>query len=226
MSGQPATRGRFAVAIGGLVLALVSGVRDAQAIPSPELIVGSIGSLSQLAAIVSALFGGGRPLPRCVVVEPVLPAWAWRAMFALAALAIMLAGLNIYQWQTRKQAELDRLSATLVRPTRLPGQPQPDATLKELSPEAQAVHRLGISTSEAEDIVADPAAHGYVILDIRETAEVEMGTFAAARRFDTLDLLAKGFDFGGRKALLICHNGNRSSRHARRSPKRGSIAAS
>ncbi|MBS0243791.1 MAG: YidC/Oxa1 family membrane protein insertase, partial [Proteobacteria bacterium] len=64
---------------------------------------------------------------------------------------------------------------------------------------------------EAEAIIPRAAELGYEILDIRETGEVEMGTFNNATPIRFPDLKAKKLDLKGKKALLICHNGNRSS---------------
>ncbi len=197
----------------GLIVGIAGAVPIANAIPSPELIVGSIGSLSQLGALVWALLGGGAAFAAVRTGskrEARSRTMTW-ALGGAMVVAMVLAGLNYLQWQSAKQAHWERLSATLTRPSRLPGQPRHDGSLKELSPREQSTHPLGLTTAEAERVVSDPGDHGYVMLDIREPAEVEMGTFAAAKAVRYPDLIANGFDFAGRKALLICHNGNRSS---------------
>lgn len=192
-----------------VVLATVS---PADAIPSPELIVGSLASLSQLGALLSALLGGGaavaagRSRGGRLSGRPMAA-----AAIGLGLLAVALGALNVHQWQSARDERQQRLSATLKRPSRLPGQPQLDPTLKELGPQQQASHPLGISAAEAEVLVPKARELGYEIIDIRETAEVEMGTFADARAIRYPDFLANRHDLEGRKALLICHNGNRSS---------------
>ncbi|MGE3918108.1 MAG: PEP/pyruvate-binding domain-containing protein [Hyphomicrobiaceae bacterium] len=202
-----------AVAVAAVV-SLLTAV-PARAIPSPEIIVGSISSLSQLVAVISALLGGGtlvafggagtkgqgerrvRTLARLAI--------------AFGALAAMLATIAVYQWRTAASERQARLSATLTRPSRLPGQPQLDPTLKELGPAEQARHPLGMSAAEAEALIPRAAELGYEIVDIREKAEVEMGTFDGARPMRYPDFLAQRPDLSGRKVLLVCHNGNRSS---------------
>ncbi|MFV0297798.1 MAG: PEP/pyruvate-binding domain-containing protein [Hyphomicrobiaceae bacterium] len=182
------------------------------AIPSPELIVGSIGSFSQIGAVISALVGGGAAFAAVRTGGNARNTrWLWRSVLGLLALSVGLIGLNIYQWQAAKREHWQMLSATLTRPSRLPGQPKLDTTLKELSPKEQASSPLGMSTEDAQRIIAEGPKSGYQVLDIREKAEVEMGTFKHAVPIRYPELLSKGYDFKGRKALLICHNGNRSS---------------
>ena len=49
----------YSSAVCGAAAALVIGTQPAFAIPSPELVVGSLSSISQLIALVSAILGGG-----------------------------------------------------------------------------------------------------------------------------------------------------------------------
>ncbi len=203
--------------IPGLVLAAaLVGVTStpAAAIPSPELIVGTLTSLSQLGALLTALLGGsavmavrrrGKSTPATGSARPGL-------LLLVLLVATLSGGLNVYQWQTDNEARQTRLAATLTRPSRLPGQPLADPTLKELSPGEQARHPLGLTTAQAETSIATGGAgKAFEIIDIRESAEVEMGTFTAARAVRFPDLLINPQRLDGKRALLICHNGNRSS---------------
>jgi rhodanese-related sulfurtransferase/phosphohistidine swiveling domain-containing protein len=192
-------------------------VAPAHAIPSPELIVGSVASLSQIGALVAAILGGGATLALRGRAGKAGSAAAasvrrlGRIALAFGLLAAILASLNIYQWAAARAAVEQRLSATLSRPARLPGQPRLDPTLKELGPAEQARHPLGLTAAEAEAIIPRARELGYEIVDIRETAEVEMGTFAGAQAIRYPDFMQQQAGLEGRKALLICHNGNRSS---------------
>lgn len=201
--------------LSAVLAALLAGlaVTPAAAIPSPELIVNSLSSLSQLGALLSALLGGSAVLAlggrgkRSAASERRRQKLLWLALLTAAGLG----GLNLYQWQSERETLQARLTATLSRPSRLPGQPSLDPTLKELGPAEQSRHPLGLSTEAAERIISGTSGQSYEILDIRESAEVEMGTFRAARAIRYPDLLAGGHKFSGKTAILICHNGNRSS---------------
>lgn len=210
---------------GALVMGLVALPTQAMAIPSPELVVGALSGLSQLGALVAALLGGGAAAAwkrggRGAADHSVLRRQR-RLAVGLGLAAVVLAGLNVWQWSAREADRRARLEATLVRPSRLPGQPVRDPTLKELSFAQQSRHRLGISTAEAQEQIERARETGLVILDIREPSEVEMGTFKDAVPIRFPDLAAGALDLDKRKVLLICHNGNRSSETCQRLAARG-----
>ncbi len=180
----------------------------AAAIPSPELIIGSAASISQLFAFGAAFLGGGAVLVgRRAAAAKKNDIRARKRLlkvgFSLFFVALVLAGLNIFQYQNAKQDRLTRLQATLNRPAVIV-----DANLRETSFAAQSSDRLGISTQEA----ATALATGDVLfIDVRETAENQMGTIPGAVhiRFPDVDLTDPRFK--GREVVLLCHNGNRSS---------------
>ncbi len=202
--------------------ALVAGLTwpvAAHAIPSPELVVGSISSVSQLIALVSAMLGGGAAAVgvRASLKRGAGP-HAGRGAFRLAAVMILAfavsAGFNVYQYVTYESERQARLQATLVRPARLPGTRILDPTLKETSYKDQARHPLGMPSNEAARLLAQMRSgkrKDVVFLDIREDAENEMGTLPGARHIRFPDLTQSGLDLAGKKAILFCHNGNRSS---------------
>ena len=98
--------------------ALVTLSSPAFAIPSPELVVGSISSISQLLALLSALLGGGALAVgrRASGRNATTSVWQSRlSMVAYALLAVMI-GLNIDQFQDHQSERQARLEATLVRP--------------------------------------------------------------------------------------------------------------
>lgn len=191
----------------------------AAAIPSPELVVGSLTSLSQLAAVLSALLGGGavaagaRFAGRQENMGQLRRLRRLTAVFALTAFAAAAAALYLYvAGLNRDQA---RLEATLLRPTpKAADGAALDPLLKEIPFSAQVNHPRAITTREAHAI-AEAVAKGnssqWIILDIRETAETEAGSLPGSIKVRFPDLPQSRIDFTGKKPLLICHNGNRSA---------------
>src|SRR5712675_3635595 len=62
VASGPRARSPFvcmSVSVAGAALVCLSGIGPAVAIPSPELVVGSFTSISQIFALASALLGGG-----------------------------------------------------------------------------------------------------------------------------------------------------------------------
>ena len=95
----------IAATLSGVVALSLLGTGSALAIPSPELIVGSFVSLSQLFALASAILGGGaayatvrarrggsQSLSRSMIVAAVV-------MFVLLVVSV---GFNIYQYVEQK----------------------------------------------------------------------------------------------------------------------------
>ncbi len=195
------------LAFSGIVALLTS---PASAIPSPELIVGSISGLAQIGALLSGLIGGGAAIAygRGAASDH---RRLRRGLTVLLAIAAALAALNVHQWSTSQSARQAHLEATLSRPSRLPGQPQLDPNLKELSYDQQTRHSRAMTTGDAETLIGQSQTAELVLLDIRETAEVEMGTFAGAKAVRFPEIVKLLPDLKGKTVLLICHNGNRSS---------------
>lgn len=193
---------------------LLFGSQPALAIPSPELVVGSLTSLSQLAAIGSALLGGGAVAIGARSRSAAAPALK-RLALIFGGLAVLFFGLNVYQWKTHQAAERARLEATLLRPTAKGEHGATlDPLLREIPYRKQLTHPLGLQTGAAAEIVQQVesgAETPWVILDIRETAETEMGTFKNAKKIRFPDISSTAIDLSAKKALLICHNGNRSA---------------
>lgn len=199
-------------------LACTTLAGPAFAIPSPELVIGSVSSLSQLLALLSAILGGGaiaagartnsiggasRRANKMVV----------RFTGAMVLVFALSLGTNVYQFMDRNESARARLEATLIRPARNPGTNILDPTLKEISFNDQASHPLGITTQAAAKVLQARASGSktHVFLDIRETAENEMGTIPGARHIRFPDLAMSRIDLKGKRAILFCHNGNRSS---------------
>lgn len=183
------------------------------AIPSPELVIGSVSSLGQVFAVGFAMVSGlGAIVATKLGFSPIkgrnTKRYPVRLITSLAVIALMLLALNYWQYNTQKSAELARLQATLVRPAQFSGTTIKDATLKETSFSLQADHPLAISTSEAATLLQNGRTPFY---DIRETGENAMGTLPGARHIRFPDFLQSRPVSGDQPVVLFCHNGNRSS---------------
>src|SRR4051812_19863942 len=192
------------------------GTGQAFAIPSPELVVGSFVSISQLLALASAVLGGGaafatmRARRRRGSAE-MSRGLIYTALGLFAAMTVSIGG-NIWQYVTDSNARQERLEATLTRPMPKSGGAALDPTLKEVSYAEQLRSPRGISTEEMEKLL-EARSRGErqdtILLDIRETAETEMGTMPGARTIRFPDVKSSGIDFTGKIAIAYCHNGNR-----------------
>jgi rhodanese-related sulfurtransferase len=202
--------------LAGAVVFLLAAATPAAAIPSPELVVGSFTSISQLVALFSAMLGGGAALAGLRAKtrrdQPSGHA-AWSlTVIAMALLALSLAA-NMYQFWTAQVDLQQRLEATLTRPTPTADGRTLDPTLKEVSYAEQLASPRGISTDETERLL-EAALRGersdIMFLDIREAAETEMGGLPLSQAIRFPDLPKHNPDFAGKTAVLLCHNGNRS----------------
>lgn len=231
LSGRPVSGGHDAVGW-GVALGFLTASAPAAAIPSPELVVGSLSSLSQLVAVVSALLGGGALAAGAGYTRRRAGHGQHRAagpsrwvIPALALTAVASVGFGIHQHLVRADEARQRLEQTLVRPAAKDADGKLlDSGLKEMSFAEQRTHPRGMDTAEAARLIEDSASgrrSDVILLDIRETAETEMGSLpgAVAIRFPDLD--RSRIDLSGRKALLFCHNGNRSAETCARMAERG-----
>lgn len=179
------------------------------AIPSPELIIGSAASLSQLGALLAASFGGGAAL---------IGARGQRdgrvVAWLVAGLLLLVGGLTFAlasMWTTHSAERQARLEATLLRPARQPGQDIADPSLKELSFQEQERHPLGVATAvAASDIDRGVTDTSLVVVDARNEVETEMGGIAAASIVRLKDFTAEDPALQGKRFIFYCHNGNRS----------------
>ena len=194
----------------------VVGTEPAHAIPSPELVVGSFVSISQLFALASAVLGGGAAFATMRVRRRGGSAQMSKSLMytALGMFAVMCVsiGVNIWQYVTDSNARQERLEATLTRPMpKLDGKSL-DPTLKEVSYGEQQRSPRGISTDDLEKLLEAKARgerQDTFLLDIRETAETEMGTMPGAKMVRFPDIKSSNIDFANKTAILFCHNGNR-----------------
>ncbi|MEP5153715.1 PEP/pyruvate-binding domain-containing protein [Planktotalea sp.] len=189
----------------------------ALAIPSPELIIGSVSSLSQIFAVgFAAVTGATALIAKRLGFAPISgkrqTRFPIRFILILVLIAAGLGALNIWQYRTQQAAELAHLRATLIRPAQFDGTQIQDANLKETSFDKQAKSPLALSTQEAEQLLQN-AAQGQETLfyDVRETGEHQMGTLPGAQHVRFPDFLQSNIPLEGKQVVLFCHNGNRSS---------------
>lgn len=184
---------------------------QAWAIPSPELVLGSVSSISQILAVVAAGVTGFGALIAARLgfrSRPSAGRYPMRLVLGLAALAVGLALANHWQWQSHRSSELQRLQATLVRPAQFEGSVIKDADLKETSFSDQQTHAQGLTTEAAATLLAEGEVRFF---DIRETAENAMGTLPGATHMRFPDFRQSLPVAAGDQVVLFCHNGNRSS---------------
>lgn len=206
-------------AVCAVYMLTIFGTGAAWAIPSPELIVGSVTSLSQLISLLAATLGGGALMlgsrsgsgsGQSRAATQTLR----RLVLACGLIAIASLALNAYLYSSAQQEKRDRLEAALLRPTPKAKGATLDPLLREIPYKDQVTHPLGLDTADAELIVTGIVAGerpDWMILDIRETAETEVGSFPTSVKVRFPDLPTSDIDLTSRKALLICHNGNRSA---------------
>ncbi|MBN8533184.1 MAG: YidC/Oxa1 family membrane protein insertase [Rhizobiales bacterium] len=209
--------------------ALAVHATPALAIPSPELIIGSLSSLSQLLTIGLASVGGVAAVGFGMSARRSGASAKAARRMSLIALGLLVVALisamgNIYQYRSYSAERQERLEATLTRPSRDPGAPVADPTLREYSFNQQLRHKNGISTADANKLMSEAASGlrpDVFFLDIRETAETEMGTLPDAKISRGPDLPKSGIGFEGKTAILFCHNGNRSAENCEALAARG-----
>src|SRR4051812_32966989 len=132
----------------------LSGTEQAFAIPSPELVVGSFVSISQLFALAASVLGGGAAFATMRARKRGGSAEMSRGLLytsaGLFAVMCVSIGVNIWQYVTDSNAHQARLEATLTRPMPKSGGASLDATLKEVSYAEQLRDPRGISTEDME----------------------------------------------------------------------------
>ncbi len=197
-----------------VLTALFSAVPVAAlAIPSPELVIGSVSSLSQVLAVGIAMISGLGAVVAAKLGFTPKPGGSPRRypvklISVLVLAAIALAAGNYWQYSSHAQQELARLQATLTRPAQFDGTTIKDAALKETSFTKQEDHPLAMSTADAAAALEDGSTLFY---DIRETGENAMGTLPGATHIRFPDFVQSQPVKPGQKVVLFCHNGNRSS---------------
>ncbi|MEH6647035.1 PEP/pyruvate-binding domain-containing protein [Sulfitobacter sp.] len=135
-----------------------------------------------------------------------------RLITVLVLIAAVLGITNIWQYRTQQASELARLQATLVRPAQFDGTAIQDPDLKEASFGKQSESPLAVTTQEAQDLLSGSGAGASsLFFDVRETGEHRMGTLPGAQHVRFPDFMQSNMPLEGKRVVLFCHNGNRSS---------------
>jgi rhodanese-related sulfurtransferase/membrane protein insertase Oxa1/YidC/SpoIIIJ/phosphohistidine swiveling domain-containing protein len=201
----------------GSLALLLLGTGQAFAIPSPELVVGSLVSISQLFALGSAVLGGGAAYATMRAHRNGSARMSRALLYTTAGLAAVLVisiSVNVYQYVAGANARQERLEATLTRPVAKVAGKAADPALREVSYGEQLRHPRGISTNNFERLLQAKARGEHAntfLLDIREQAETEMGTVSGARTARLPDIKTSRIDFAGKTVILLCDDGNRST---------------
>lgn len=202
------------VLLGGSLMLLAT---PAFSIPSPELVIGSVSSLSQIFAVGFAMVSGAMAalgakfgFRRKSGIRQ--SAFSTITVIILLVLCMGSITFNFYQVAQKNNAQMLRMQKTLVRPAQFSGTKILDENLKETSFTEQSKSSLGISTSDVAAILSAGDNDGKTLfLDVRERAENLMGTLPGAQHIRFPDIATAGLDLAGKKVVLLCHNGNRSS---------------
>lgn len=196
-----------------LVLMGITLPQAAVAIPSPELVIGSVSSLSQVFAVGFAFVSGAAALlARKFGINLSGATRASGNVVMLCLLAVMiLGGLNYWQYTSAQTAQVQRMQATLVRPAQFTGTKIKDETLKETSFTKQIKSDLAMTTDELAALLAADPDQRPLLFDVRETGENAMGSLPNATHVRYPDFMNSGQDLAGKQVVLFCHNGNRSS---------------
>lgn len=199
----------------GLLLMLFAP-NIAFAIPSPELIIGSVSSLSQVFAVgIATVTGAGALIAKRFGFNPSTGRgqgrFPLRLIMVLLLIGLVLGAANIWQYRTQQANELAHLQATLVRPAQFDGTSIQDPDLKEASFGQQSRNPLAVTTKEAQELLdGSGGASSALFFDVRETGEHRMGTLPGARHVRFPDFMQSNIPLEGKQVVLFCHNGNRS----------------
>ena len=205
-----------ALALVASIAASILASTPSYAIPSPDLVVGSISSISQLIALASAMVGGG-----AIVVGARAGAngagaaraarIAWRIAAGAGLFLVVSLAANYYQYSSSAAARQARLEAAIQRPTVMSDGKTLDADLKEVSFDEQQHSSLGISTEDVARLMDEKRrglAGDTVFIDVRENPETATGMLANATPIRFPDFSPAPVK--GKRAILLCDNGNRS----------------
>jgi rifampicin phosphotransferase len=192
--------------------------KPSYAIPSPDLVVGSLSSISQLIAIVSAMIGGGAAVVGVrATANSSSASHAARIAWCIVGVAAVFLGLslteNYYQYSTQRSERQARLESAILRSTEMSDGHTLDPNLKEVSYDDQLHASRGISTDEVERLLKEKQRglhSNTALLDVRENAETAMGTLPGATAIRFPDFPNAHLDLKGTPVILFCDNGNRS----------------
>ncbi|KAG1649428.1 Prodigiosin synthesizing transferase PigC [Nymphon striatum] len=173
------------------------------AIPSPELVLGSVSSLSQIFAVGAASVAGfSTIIAKRMGISGTKSGAPSRAV---TRLLMFFTRWLYYPWGVEHLAI--RLSK---RQRACSSSSHVGSTSSICSFVKQSKSANSITTEEASALLRGPNEN-TLFFDIRETAENAMGTLPNSQHIRFPDFLESNLPLAGKQVVLFCHNGNRSS---------------
>jgi len=196
---------------------LLCAASPAWSIPSPDLVIGLSASVAQVLGLVSVLFTGlaisGRgKAGRMAVEKRSTRSRFWRWSFRLFIVLLFVSiGANLLQHTSAIDEKNRRLQTNLVRSSVEAGKSVGDTSLKTLKLSDQIGHPLGIENTQLAKWIEE--GQPLNLIDVREPEEVAMGRIEGAwhRRYPDLRENSANLIQNGKKTVLLCYSGNRSS---------------
>ena len=181
----------------------------AYAIPSPDLVINMFASAAQLLGLGAALLGAGLMSKRKFVTSR--PKSMRRGFYIVLTLFVISLLINIFQYSQHVDERNERLQTNLWRSSVENGQNVGDASLKTLRFSDQISHPQALSTEELQ--TWRNQGKRINIVDVRESEEIEQGTFADAYpiRYPDVRLNPESLFNKNSETIFMCYSGNRSS---------------
>lgn len=182
------------------------------AIPSPDVLMNLFATAAQVMGLLVLWLGGGM-LSRSR--QPGAAASGrhqsrWPLGLAVVGLLVTAGAFLLYHLDV-VDARNRRLTANLWRSSQEAGKKVGDASLKTLPYSEQVKHPRGATTEQMQRWLESKAPLN--LIDVRETEEVEMGAIDGSwhRRYPDLQAERDGLVVPGKRTVLLCESGNRSS---------------
>lgn len=197
---------------GWVPLALLFGLLPASAwaIPSPDLVINLFASIGQILGLLSVAFGGVAVSMGRRRKTGITRGSPWPLRIALLLLVATAASFALYYGHVQ-DLNNKRLRTNLTRSSTEEGKAVGDISLKTLSYSQQSRHSLGIATDRLAGWLK--SGEPLNIIDVREPEETEAGMIpgAVSRPYPEVQQDLDGVERPGRRTVLICFSGNRSS---------------
>jgi rhodanese-related sulfurtransferase/phosphohistidine swiveling domain-containing protein/membrane protein insertase Oxa1/YidC/SpoIIIJ len=183
------------------------------AIPSPDVLMNLFATAAQVMGLaVLWLSGGLLAKKRMPGVAAKQPTSRWPLVLATTCFLATGGAFLLYHLDAVDTTN-KRLQANLWRSSSEGGKKVGDTSLKTLSYSEQVKHPRGTTTEEMQQWIENGEMTKVNLIDVRETEEVEMGAIQGswARRYPDLQANADGLVVEGKRTVLVCESGNRSS---------------
>lgn len=182
------------------------------AIPSPDVLMNLFATAAQVMGLLVLWLGGGM-LSRSRQPGSATSSHRqsrWPLGLAVLGLLVTAGAFLLYHLDV-VDARNRRLSANLWRSSQEAGKKVGDASLKTLSYSEQVKHPRGATTEQMQNWLE--SKEPLNLIDVRETEEVEMGAIDGSwhRRYPDLQAERDGLVVPGKRTVLLCESGNRSS---------------